>query len=1059
MADKTVVVRIVLRANQFSSGLAQAGSASQSFASQVSQNTQRAASSSLALGAASATAGKLIVLGIGGAMAVSAKAAIDFESSLTGVAKTTGLAGDVFDTASGPLAAFGMAMRDLALEVPVDVNDLNRIAELGGQLGIQTPALVGFTRTIAALGSATNLSFEEAATGIARLANIMRTPQDEFGRLAGILVDLGNKFAATEAEILTFATRIAPVGVAVGATEENVLALAAGLTSLGIPAERGGTAVQRLLIMMSQAIDEGGDKLTKFAEVAGVSIEDFTDTFRRAPAEAFSLFVKGLDGINKAGGSVFGTLRQLELTEVRTIQVLLAASAGWETIANSIEVADAAGVAQDAHLVEAARRYGTTASQLQILANSFNDLRIEIGGAILGSGGLAASIDFLKEFFFIIKDNLPVLGRLAAILGTIAGIRIIAGLVQSFAAATTAAKTFWTAHITGSRNAGGAMAAARLGIMGLNTAMSLGLTILGGLITAWAIAAASAAQFRREARLLRQEVEGGGDAYDILIEDLRETGVWTYRRLDLLHKLGLSERDIIEHMMGERDILQELGVAVDNAGDGAVAAQEHFESLGLIGEKWVGSDEFYETAEAFQAIFDIIASAAPRVNAQMTETIQSLKSAGLDAGVSAKNVDALARAAIKIFGIDITNEEFLSWLDVAGREAIRLRERFVGVADAGTQAARQISVSWQSALAGRGEEGFQMIDDFIGDVEDSLVDFEEGIEDVFASIREEIITGMPTSADYEQMAELTRTGLQAIIDAQLLYIQDVESWATASSFIQGRVSQDTEDWLNDQDAAFQGALGRLFVEDLPEFERFIDSIDSNFARLSEAAETHVGIALPDAVRTGFQGLVTAIAAGVAELPLSGAEATDAFLFGLTSTLLGMEGETQAMFVAFLLDIFSDPEMMRQLGIDVADPLVQGMIERLSTLGAELGVVADKAINELGAALYESGKIHSPSQLTWEVGEQLAAGLIGGYQTGLELTKLPLLPRQLVEPSSASAMRMMTGNTTTTTYAGTRSFSLNLYGTNVYGSLDSEVRSAGHVFRSIVQMIDHGRGKD
>src|SRR5690606_29697602 len=292
-----------------------------------------------------------ILAGIGAAT----KALIDWEDDFAGVIKTV-------DATTEQLDELDEQLRRLTERIPTTHREIATIAEAAGQLGIAVENIEAFTEVTAMLETATTLPAQEAAMALARLDNTMRSGQRHFDRWGATIVHLGNNLATTETEIVDFSLRIAGTARIAGLTEANVLALAGAFASVGVQAEAGGTAVQKMLTAMTEAVALGDKRLRTFAAVAGMTAEDFRALWQRDAAGAFVAFVEGL---GRSGNQAFAILRDLGLADQRLMRAFLSVAGAGDLLRRSVEMGNVAWEQNAALVEEAEKRYRTLARCLR----------------------------------------------------------------------------------------------------------------------------------------------------------------------------------------------------------------------------------------------------------------------------------------------------------------------------------------------------------------------------------------------------------------------------------------------------------------------------------------------------------------------------------------------------------------------------------------------------------------------------------------------------------------------------------------------------------------------
>lgn len=339
-----------------------------------------------------------------GAITSTIQTAASFQSAFTGVEKTLNTGNLSFEETQVLLRDLRDGFEELANTIPVSFEELSKIGEIGGQLGIPAQQLEGFTDVIAKLGVTTELTSEAAATQLARLANVTGgIASASFDRLGSTIVALGNNLQTTEPEILAFAQRIAAVGDIVGLSQDQILAFGAAFTSVGVPIEAGATAVQKSLATISEAIAKGGEDLQGFASVAGVSAQEFARVFRDDAAQGFELFLRGL---REQGTDATITLENLGLGSERTVTALLSAANGVETFVDALGIASQAFEENIALNKEAELRFATFESQAQLLSNAFDQLQATVGSFIIENRALGEVVSFIRELVISVTESL-----------------------------------------------------------------------------------------------------------------------------------------------------------------------------------------------------------------------------------------------------------------------------------------------------------------------------------------------------------------------------------------------------------------------------------------------------------------------------------------------------------------------------------------------------------------------------------------------------------------------------------------------------------------------------
>ena len=359
------------------------------------------------------------------------KYAMDFESAFTGVTKTV-------DGTDEQLQKIKKGIKEMAEVMPSSTTEIAAVAEAAGQLGIQTDSILDFTKVMIDLGNSTNLSAEEAASALAKFANITKMSSSDYSRLGSVIVALGNNFATTESDIVSMATRLASTGELTGLTESQIMALATAMSSVGIEAEAGGSAMSKLLKKMQVAVETGSKDLKSFAKVSGMTSKEFKQAFEKDAVKALSAFLSGLNDTTRNGKTAIGVLDDMGITEVRLSNTVLALASNSNLLSQAVDTANNAWSQNTALSDEANKRYETLASKVEMTKNHLINMAIEMGDKLTPtiSKILDKVNDLIDEFSGLSEEELKNVVQTAAMVAAIGPALTILGKLGTTAGNT-----------------------------------------------------------------------------------------------------------------------------------------------------------------------------------------------------------------------------------------------------------------------------------------------------------------------------------------------------------------------------------------------------------------------------------------------------------------------------------------------------------------------------------------------------------------------------------------------------------------------------------------------
>ena len=205
--------------------------------------------------------------GVATAIALSAKAAVDFEEKMAGVTKVMG------DMDAKGIKDLRKEILDLGQELPIAINGIADIYEAAGQAGKARDEMREFALDVGRVSVAFDLTAAESGKAMVSMQNALGITQDEIRDLFDALNHLGDSTGASAAELTDFMKRTAAMGAVAGFAGKDVAALGATMIEAGTETTIAATSFRRLVSALTKGAGATDRQLSALRKLGFAQID------------------------------------------------------------------------------------------------------------------------------------------------------------------------------------------------------------------------------------------------------------------------------------------------------------------------------------------------------------------------------------------------------------------------------------------------------------------------------------------------------------------------------------------------------------------------------------------------------------------------------------------------------------------------------------------------------------------------------------------------------------------------------------------------------------------
>lgn len=364
---------------------------------------------------------------IGFALKGAVDEAIKFESAMADVKKVVN-----FDSPQG-LANMRQDLLDLSTQIPITADGLAQIAAAAGQSGIAANEITKFTEAAAKMGTAFDISAQEAGQAMAEMRTAFKMSQTDVEALADKINYLGNTSPNSAAKIMKIVQTVGPLGELAGVSAAQIAAMGASVNSLA--PEVVATGLKNMFLALTK-----GESATKSASEAfkklGLDSVQVSKDMQQNSEATINRIIESLKKLPEAQRTA--TINDIFGAEA--LPVIAQMVTNTETLTKNLTAVGDATKYAGSMQQEYAARSATTENQLALFSNNLNVLKVNVGSALLPAINQLAQavIPVVQSMATWAQQNPDLVTQIVAITGAVLGaITVLGGLALAFTAVSS----------------------------------------------------------------------------------------------------------------------------------------------------------------------------------------------------------------------------------------------------------------------------------------------------------------------------------------------------------------------------------------------------------------------------------------------------------------------------------------------------------------------------------------------------------------------------------------------------------------------------------------------